>query len=239
MNRQYVRSYSTSLRREMEMLVFGQAGARVIAFPNSMGRFYDWEDHGLVATLSEHLDRGWIQLFCVDSVDGESWYNKAIPPRDRAMRHREYDRYIVDEVVPFTLKLNGNPFLTVTGASFGAYHAANFAFRHSEKVGRLIAMSGYYDIKQFTDGYTDDEIYFENPCEFLPAEHDPARLDALRRLDIVLATGRSDPGCANSTYLSGVLWSKNVWHALRIWDGMAHDWPYWQQMLKLYIGGHD
>jgi hypothetical protein len=30
-----------------------------------------------------------------------------------------------------------------------------------------------------------------------------------------------------------------VWHALRIWDGWMHDWPYWQQMVNVYIGGHD
>ena len=25
----------------------------------------------------------------------------------------------------------------------------------------------------------------------------------------------------------------------RIWDGVAHDWPAWQRMLRLYLGGHD
>ena len=63
--------------------------------------------------------------------------------------------------------------------------------------------------------------------------------DALRRIDIILSVGRDDPSCANNEYLSGVLWSKDIWHALRIWDGWAHDWPYWQQMIGLYIDGHD
>ena len=31
----------------------------------------------------------------------------------------------------------------------------------------------------------------------------------------------------------------DVWHALRIWDGWFHDWPCWQRMLDLYLGGHD
>ena len=239
MNRQYFRRHSTALGRDMEMLSFGHGGARVVAFPTSMGRFFDWEDRGLVAALAERLQQGFIQLFCVDSVDAESWYNKSIPPGDRARRHTQYDRYIVDEVLPFTRELNSNPFVIVTGASFGAYHAANFAFRHPETVSRVLGMSGYYDIKRFTDGYSDDEVYFNNPCDFLPHEHDAARLEALRRIDVILATGRTDSGCQNNFYLSGVLWSKNVWHALRIWDGFAHDWPYWQQMLNLYIGGHD
>ena len=223
----------------MELLVFGHAGARVIAFPTSMGRFFDWEDRGLVAALGERLEQGFIQLFCVDNVDAESWYNKSISPHDRAARHSQYDRYILTEVLPFTLELNTNPFLIVTGASFGAYHAVNFAFRHPEVVGRVLGMSGYYDIKRITDGYSDDDVYFNNPCDFIMHDRDPARLEALRRIDIILATGRSDSGCENNLYFSGILWSKNIWHALRLWDGFAHDWPYWQQMLDRYIGGHD
>ncbi|MGH2437276.1 MAG: esterase, partial [bacterium] len=81
--------------------------------------------------------------------------------------------------------------------------------------------------------------YFNNPCDFLAHEHDPARLDALRNIDIILTIGRTDSALANNEFLSGVLWSKNIGHAFRIWDGQAHDWPVWQQMLRLYIGGHD
>ena len=239
MTRQYFKKYSGSLAREMEMLVFGDSGVRAIAFPTLMGRFFDWEDRGLVSALSEHLNRGWIQLYCVDSVDAESWYNEAIPPHDRAVRQTEYDTYLLNEVVPFTLQRNKNPFLTVAGPSFGAYQAANFAFRHPDKVGRLIGMTGYYDIKRFTEGYSDDDVYYNNPCEFLPNENDPQRLEAMRKVDIILATGKADSGCANNTYFSGVLWSKNIWHALRLWDGFAHDWSHWQEMLKTYIGGHD
>ena len=239
MNRRYFRRRSSALGRDMELLVFGHAGARVIAFPTSTGRYFDWEDRGLVAALADRLEQGFIQLFSVDSVDAESWYNKSIPPGDRARRHTQYDCYILTEVLPFTQELNSNPFLVVTGGSFGAYHAVNFAFRHPELVGRVLGMSGYYDIKRFTDGYSDDEVYFHNPCDFMLHESDPARLEALRRIDVILATGRTDSGCGNNFYLSGILWSKNIWHALRVWDGFAHDWPYWQQMLMLYVGGHD
>ena len=70
-------------------------------------------------------------------------------------------------------------------------------------------------------------------------EHDPARLEMLRHIDIILATGRDDGACTNNEYLSGILWSKDIGHALRIWDGWAHDWPWWQQMIRTYIGGHD
>jgi esterase/lipase superfamily enzyme len=239
MRRSYHRWFSPALDRHMEMLVFGHAGARVLAFPPSRHPFYDWEDRGLVAALAGHVDSGQVQLFCLDQVDGESWYGWHLPPAQRARRHAQYDRYLADEVVPFTLQLNANPFLIATGPSFGAYHAVTFSLRHPELVGRVLGMSGLYDITRFTDGYHDDNVYFHNPVSFLANEHDPVRLKALRRLDIILAVGSDDPLLGQNRHLADLLWKKDVWHALRIWNGFAHDWPAWADMLPLYIGGHD
>jgi esterase/lipase superfamily enzyme len=223
----------------MEMLVFGHAGARVLAFPTSMGRFHDWEDRGLVAALAVPLERGEFQLFCVDSVDAESWYARNCPPAERARSHVQYDEYLRTEVLPFTVEQIANSFLIVAGASFGAFHAVNFGFRYPEIVNRVLGMSGLYDIRGFTDGYFDENVYFNNPYEFLANEHEPQRLEALRHLDIILAVGRDDPLRPNNEDLSRILWGKDIWHAFRIWDGWAHDWPWWQQMLRLYIRGHD
>lgn len=223
----------------MELLVFGHAGARVLVFPTSMGRFFQWEDTGMITTLGQQLENGNLQLFCVDSVDAESWYAKDRPPAERAWRQIQYDRYVLNEVLPFSTLHNSNPFLISTGTSFGAYHAVNFAFRYPHLVDRVIGLSGLYDIKRFTDGYSDDNVYFNNPCDFIQNEHEQSRLEALQHMDIILAIGRDDPACSSNECLSHILWSKNIWHALRIWDGWAHDWPWWQQMISLYIGGHD
>jgi esterase/lipase superfamily enzyme len=239
MHRSYHRWYSPALGRDMELLVFGHTGARVLAFPASMHPFHDWEDRGLVASLAWHIDNGHVQLFCVDQVDRESWYGWHLHPADRARRHQQYDAYLVHEVLPFTRTINPNPYLITTGPSFGAYHAMNFALRHPEMVERVLGMSGLYDIKRFTDGYGDENVYFNNPLDYLGGEHDPARLAALRRLDIIIAVGRDDPLLGQNQHLSGLLWGKGIWHALRIWDGFAHDWPVWAKMLPLYIGGHD
>ena len=238
MNREYHRWHSPSLGREMELLVFGHAGARVLVFPTSMGRFFEWEDRGMVGALWEHLERGWVQLYCLDSVDSESWYARWKHPADRAWRQVQYENYILREVLPLSQR-NPNPFLIVTGASFGAYHAANLAFRHPHLVGRLIGMNGYYDIERWADGYSDDNVYFNNPCAYLSNEHDQGRLEALRRLDIILITSQDDSIRHSTEYLSGILWRKDVWHALRMWDGWSHDWPWWQRMIQTYIGGHD
>lgn len=239
MHREHVRWFSPALERDMDLLLFGHAGARVVVFPSSMGRFFEWEDQGMIGALGEHLERGWIQLCCVDSVDADSWYAKWKHPADRARHHARYDRYLHDEVLPFTRHRNDNPFLITTGASFGAYHALTFALRHPFETGRAIGLSGIYDIREMTGGYTDGEVYPFNPPEFIANEHDIDRIAALQRLDLVLAIGRDDPMRGNSEYFSGKLWDRGIGNALRIWDGWAHDWPFWRRMIVQYIGGYD
>jgi esterase/lipase superfamily enzyme len=219
--------------------MFGHAGARVLCFPASRHPFSDWEDRGLVAALASRVEQGHFQLFCLDQVDSESWYGWHLHPAARARRYVQYEQYLFYEVLPFTLQHNDDPFLIVTGPSFGAYHAVNFALKHPEHVGRVLGLSGIYDVKRFIDGYYDDVIYFNNPVDYLANEHDPGRLNALRRLDVILAVGRDDPLLGCNRRLSDLLWARGIWHALRVWDGFAHDWPVWAQMLPLYLGGHD
>ena len=239
MHREHTRWFSPSLGRDMDMLVFGHAGARVLVFPTSMGRFFEWEDRGMIGVLGEHLERGWLQLFCVDSVDDESWYAKHRHPAERGQRHTQYDGYLEREVIPFTQHRNQNPFLIATGASFGAYQAVAFALRHPHLVGRVLGMSGMYDIRGMTDGHSGADIYYANPPEFMVHETDHGRLEAIRRMDIILAIGRDDSMYWDNEQFSATLWSKGIPHAFRIWDGWAHDWPYWQRMIRQYIAGHD
>ena len=66
---------------------------------------------------------------------------------------------------------------------------------------------------------------------------DPGQIAQLQRLDIILALGREDPNIEENRRLSGLLWEKGIGNALREWDGWSHDWPYWQQMAGMYIGG--
>lgn len=239
MNREYHRWYSPSLGRDMELLLFGHAGATVLVFPTSMGRFYEWEDRGMMYTLGEHIDRGWLQIYCVDSVDKESWYARWKHPQDRARRQTAYENYLLREVLPLMWQKSANRFLITVGASFGAYHAINLALRHPGLVNRAIGLSGIYDISAWSDGFGGGEVYFHNPVAYIANEHDPGRLEWLRRVDIILATGRDDPLRGANEHFSHILWQKQIWHALRVWDGWAHDWPYWQQMLRIYINGSD
>jgi esterase/lipase superfamily enzyme len=236
MHREHHRWHSPRLGRDMELLVFGHAGARVLVFPTSMGRFYEWEDQGMVAALGHHVEQGWLQLYCVDSIDAESWYAKWKHPADRARRHAAYDAYLREEVLPLSAR-NANPYLITTGASFGAYHAMAFGLRHPGTVRRVLGLSGLYDIRELTEGWSDETVYAFNPADFVMGEHEPGRLAALGAMDLIMAIGRDDPMRGNNEWFSGRLWSKGLWHALRVWDGWAHDWPYWRTMLPRYIGG--
>ena len=74
MHREHHRWYSPSLDRDMDLLIFGHAGARGVVFPTSKGKFYEWEDRKMMEVLREPLENGWLQLYCLDSVDAESWY---------------------------------------------------------------------------------------------------------------------------------------------------------------------
>ena len=238
MNREYHRWHSPTLGRDMEMLIHGHAGAKVLVFPTSLGKYYEWEDRGMMDTLRDYIDNGWFQFFCVDSVDAESWYDKSKHPGARAWRHMQYERYILDEVMPLMWRVNQTPYVIATGASFGAYHAVNLAFRHPHAINRVIAMSGMYDIKTMTGGYSDHNVYQNDPSHYVLHLDDHEHLEAMRRQNIIFATGETDPHVENNRHLSGALWSKGVGSALRIWDGWSHDWPYWRSMIRTYIEGN-
>ncbi len=237
MNREYHKWFSPALGREMELLVFGAGGAPLLVFPTSMGRFYDYEDRGMIDAIRPKLESGELQAFCVDSVDSESWYNKGANPRDRALRHGQYERYLLDEALPFLRSRNASPDLAVTGCSFGGYHCVNFALRHPDLVALCVSMGGAFDIHQFLDGYYDDNCYFHCPPDYLSNMSDTWYLDQYRnRLRLVLATGEYDVCLPSNMEISGILRQKGIPHWLDVWgDATGHDWPWWRRMAQKYF----
>jgi esterase/lipase superfamily enzyme len=236
MKREYQSWWSPALGRQMELLVFGHSGAPLLVFPTSMGRFYDYENRNMIGVIAERFETGELQAFCVDSVDKESWYDKSVAPRARVERHMAYERYLLEEVLPFIGERNASPRLTVTGCSFGGYHSADFAFRHPQLVDALISFGGAFDIHQFIGGYYDQDCYFHCPPDFLPNISDETLLNEIRRLRIVLAAGETDMCLPENQRLSGILWQKDIPHQLDIWaDGAGHDWPWWEQMAVKHL----
>lgn len=237
MNREYHRWFSHALQRDMDLLVHGHAGAPILVFPTSMGRFFEYEDRGMVGAIADVIDEGRVQLFCIDSVDRESWYNYSAHPRWRIARHTQYDQYVVNEVLPFIGNRNWTNKLFVTGCSFGGYHAVNFALKHPERVDSCISLSGAFDIKSFIRGYYDDDCYFNNPMDFLPNLTDEWFLNLYRnKVGFILATGEWDVCLDANLKLSGLLNGKGVRHWLDVWgDHTQHDWPWWHRMIRKYL----
>jgi esterase/lipase superfamily enzyme len=235
MNREYHKWYSPTLQRNMEMLIFGHAGAPFIVFPSSMGAFFEYEDRGMVAAVRDRFEEGAVQVFCVDSVDSESWYNRRIHPRDRVLRHMAYERYILDEVVPLIRTRNWGD-ITATGCSFGGYHALNIALRHPGVIKGALSMSGAFDIHSFLNGYWDDNCYFNCPPDYLSNLNDSWYMDRYREQKLVLATGDHDICLNDNLRMDGIMNGKQIPHWLDIWDeGMKHDWPWWRKMAVKFL----
>ncbi len=242
MIREYQEWHSPNLHRKMELLVFGHSGARVLVFPTRGGRFYDFENFGLVRVLTEQIESGHLQLYCVDSIDYESFYCFWAHPRGRLERHMRYENYIMEEVLPLSEHKNPNPYVMTHGCSLGAYHAVNLAFRYPHIFYKTVAFSGRYDltmsISSFPDllgGYYDDDVYFHTPSHYMPNLNDEHTIGLLRRMEIVFTVGEHDAFLDNNLKLSDTLWNKGIPHSLHIWSDEAHNARYWRRMLPHYI----
>lgn len=238
MNREYYRWWSKDLGRDMEMLVFGHAGSSTLVFPTSCGRFFDFEDRGMVGAVREKLENGQLQLFCVDSVDCESWYNRSISPARRVARHIQFEKYLLHDVLPLMHGKNPHSQPLTAGCSFGGYHAVNLVLRHPELFRGFISMSGAFDLKGlgFLHGYYDEECRSHLPLDFLSELEDERTLETLRRGRHVLATGVHDQCWNDNERLACAMRSRSIPVQLDVWaDDTGHDWNWWQKMAQTYL----
>ena len=83
MKEEYFKWRSPNLNRDIEMLVFGHAGYPVVLFPTSMGSYHENKDMGLIESARWYIEQGLIQIYCPDSIDSDSFYNKHIHPVHR------------------------------------------------------------------------------------------------------------------------------------------------------------
>jgi esterase/lipase superfamily enzyme len=235
MIREYHRWDSPSLGRPMELLWYGNWGRPLLAFPTSLGRAFQNEDGGLIGALADKINGGEIQVCCVDGVDEESWYNRHAHPADRVRRHDQYDRYLATEVVPLIRSKAQREDIVTYGASFGAYHAVNFAFRHPDMISRIVSFSGVYDIHRFLDGWWDETCYFHCPTAYI-ANYDAEWVGRASRMGIVVATGEHDHLVQANRDFAGLLGAKGIPVHCEIWPGVnGHDWPFWRDNLGRFV----
>src|SRR5260221_6238138 len=228
---QYHRWYSPRLSRDIEVLAFGTHGYPVILFPTSLGHYYENKDFKLIDSVSWFLDNGLVKIYCPDGIDEVSWYNKNIHPADRVKNHIWYDEMVLHELVPLAQGETGVGRVATAGCSFGGNHATHFAFRHPEVVKYVFNMSASFDIKDQMDGYYDDNVYFNNPPDYIPASHNPFYAD----LFVVLGTGTHDMCWDANERMAGILRAKGIQHWLDVRLNAPHDWPVWREMFPHYL----
>lgn len=238
MNREYRQIPSKALGQPMEMLVYGTTGKPVMVFPSQEGRFFDYENFGMIDTIAPFILAGKIQVYCVDSMDHQSWFSNQ-PPADRARRANDYDWAIRNEIVPHIFEDGhaGAGILT-HGCSFGAYHAANFALRHPDVFDSGIALSGCYNIDFAVGGHKSDDIYAHNPMYYSSAMNDKAKKQLLQNLLVVCSgQGAWEEWNGEAITMCNNLRNAGIPVMLDLWGyDVNHDWPWWKKMIVYFLG---
>lgn len=242
MRREITSWHSPRLNMEMPLVAYGHYGPPVLMLPTAAADFLEYERFHLINSISSYLEAGKAKVYSVNSVNRLALLNENASPWERIEWLKRYDGYITEEVLPLIREdcrdQDARP--VVAGISLGAYLAGNTFFRHSDLLGGAILLSGSYDIRSYMGGFHNDDVYFNNPVEYLPGLNDHHHLPILqggsRRLIIFSGQGAYEAP-ERSRQLSSILSSKGIPHWLDIWGhDVNHDWPWWRDAMPYYFG---
>lgn len=237
--------YSPCLSKNMPIRVYGHWGMPLLVFPCSLGRYFDYEGMGMVDAISTYIEAGIVKLYCVESVDAETWYNFAVSPAERDRRYQDYDSYIFNEVVPFIRNHCEQPDIRImtNGCSMGAYHALNMFLKHPDCFAGCIALSGLYRLDRQEFGLQADDIsqvYFNSPVHYLAGMDNPWFLDWYRKSTIVVCVGQGaweDETQEDTRSLEHIFQNKRIPAWVDFWGhDVDHDWPWWYQQMRYFLG---
>jgi len=239
MERHITSWYSHRLSKEMPVAMYGHYGFALLLIPTAAADFLEYERFQLIERLQPYIDNGKVKVFSIDSINNESWMNNSMEPRWKAIRHQQFNNYVFEEVIPFikTHTSHETPIITC-GASFGALHSMNLFLRRPDLINGVIAMSGVYDLTEYTKGYFDEDVYFNSPQHYMPNLTDHGVLEQIRRSShIHLFSGSGpyeDPNSARN--FAGILYNKGINYELDIWGNeWMHDWETWRTILPHYL----
>jgi esterase/lipase superfamily enzyme len=237
MTRRHLSLYSPAIGADGRVIAYGHWGRPLLAFPSQEGPAWQYEERGMIDALSGPIEAGLVKVFAVDSFDSGSWYREGLSLEERAQLHGRYESWILDQVVPFIQDDCKTAELMVTGVSFGAYHAANFALRHAQVFPLAICQSGVYDVSVVGGGERGDAVYFNNPADYV--QHlDGDHLAWLRgHVNLLLIAGQGQwedtTGALEGTRrFARLLAEKEITHELDLWGhDSPHDWPAWRAQI--------
>lgn len=239
MNRQLTSWFSPSVNKEMPIAVYGHYGFVLLLIPTAAADYLEYERFQLIDSIAPFIESGKVKVFSINSLNNESWMNNEMLPEHKGIRHNQFNQYIFEEVIPFIKNSTSpeTPIITC-GASFGALHSMNLFLKRPDLINGVIAMSGVYDLHEYTKGYDDEQVYYNSPMNYMPNLTDPWYLDNIRKSNhIHILSGRGDhedPGAAGR--FAKVLYDKGINYELDIWgNDMRHDWPTWRDMLPYYL----
>jgi len=242
----YHKEYSRNLGREMEYKVYGHQGKPVLVFPTSNGRFYQYEDAGMINAISGFINDGKIQVWTVDGIDSETFYSNRQDNHSKITRHESYFNYINAELIPGILSRSrenndGNDQrLAVTGCSMGAFHAANFYLRFPWHIDTVVALSGVYSTDYFFGSDKAVDIYMNSPIDYLKNNNDAYYMDRFRHSNLIFCCGQGayEDFMLEDTYkLRHVFEDKKIPAWFDIWGkDSVHDWPWWHKQIEYYFG---
>lgn len=239
MRREISKHYSPVLNKEMDIVAYGDYGFALLLFPTAAADFLEYERFQMIETLKPYIDGGKVKVYSINSINNESWLNDEMNPFDKAIRHSQFNDYVVNEVVPFIYKdCNSEVPVITCGASLGALHCANLFFKRPDVFAGTIAMSGSYDLSDYSNGYFDETCYFNSPMHYLPNLEDENILGQMRKSNhIHIMTGQGNyEKPESSRTISEILNRKNVPHNLEVWGhDVPHDWPTWRKMIPYIL----
>jgi len=242
MRREHVTVYAPAIGGNGDLIAYGQWGRPLLAFPSQAGRAWDYEDRGMIDAITHLIEAGRVKVYCVDSFDSGSWQRADLSLEERAQAHGRYEDWIIGQIVPWIFDdCAGTREIMVTGCSFGAYHAANFALKHADLFPLAICQSGVYDVSVVGGGDRGDAVYFNNPMDYV-AHLEGDHLKWLRsRVNLLLVCGQGmwedTTGALVSTKsFAELLSSKQIRHEIDLWGwDVPHDWPSWRNQIAHHL----
>lgn len=221
------------------MATYGHYGFALLLVPTAAADYLEYERFQLLDQIAPFIDAGKLKVYSIDSINNESWLNNHMNPRDKSTRHQQWNDYVFNEVVPFIRGNSSNETMIYTcGASFGALHSMNLFLKRPDIINGVIAMSGVYDLTEYTKGHYDDDVYFNSPMHYMPNLADHNVLEQIRmtnHLHIFTGSGAyEDP--TSSGRFARILYDKAINYELDVWgQEWPHDWNTWRALLPHYL----
>jgi esterase/lipase superfamily enzyme len=231
--------YSNALHTEMPIATYGHYGFALLLIPTAAADYLEYERFQLIQALEPFIDAGKIKVFSINSMNKESWMNHNMLPEHKAIRHNQFNEYVLNEVIPF-IKNHTSPEtkMYTCGASFGALHAMNLFLKRPDIINGVISMSGVYNLTAYTNGFWDEQVYFNSPAHYIPNLTDENYLSKLRsshHIHIYAGSGPYEDPEASKQF-SSILFDKGIWNNLEIWgEDVPHEWSTWLKMLPYIL----